>query len=800
MAVNAGATEKTPSVPQYFSWINNTNEGSTERQTLANLDFFHYLNKTYGMQLKIYAFDAGNLDNPGDGYGTFEDAKYKRQFPRGFRPIVDKAKESGIRLGIWGGPDGFGDTPEEEAARRELLVSLCRDYNFMLLKIDGVCGNLRPEKQAVFRDTLDECRSYCPDFILLNHRLDLGIAKDRSTTFLWEGAETYVDVFLTNVCTAPHHRARVMSRGYAPELKRLSEDHGVCISSCLDYWEDDMILQAFNRCMILAPEMYGNPWLLRDDELAKLARIYNLHGKYGSILVNGIELDEKYGMYAVSRGSESHRFLTLRNISWNTIEIPVKLDEEIGLTAGSKVLVKIQHPYEEVIGHFETGETVMIPVLPFRSCLVDIASDAADDAEDYITGCPYRRTTPGRFELLGLPGQTVTAKHYDGSGKLIGEKQVTFGEGGTGNEAPDYLCELLKTDVPVDAETLYETTVFTADNNSLEWRSLQRSGPSKIPEVNEARRMFFEQETYRLRGVEDNILFDGNPDTWFDGNSLAWHDMRLNGGVLRIDCGSVIEADTMEITCFCTYKSSLEKNPDGPDGVLKIVPIPEIGDTSPDLKQYTPFCLEQKEILAENIEVPSVKSPVHTLLMLNGDRVRVTYKLGNAPFRYVRLPQPMNRIYNVSFYKNGKLISLDHPRANNLFSPYAVEPVTAAWKNTVRLDSYVPGSYLCVGVEGKHGSNKVFAVAKIGDRYIGAPDRATSYPSNVWEFCVHYSDENNTFYIPMQQEYAGKDMEIYVLLMEGGQADITPQVYLAYDKDKRYSHEEYCADGTCAGK
>ena len=186
--------------------------------------------------------------------------------------------------------------------------------------------------------------------------------------------------------------------------------------------------------------------------------------------------------------------------------------------------------------------------------------------------------------------------------------------------------------------------------------------------------------------------------------------------------------------------------------------------------------------------------------MLNGDRVRVTYKLGNAPFRYVRLPQPMNRIYNVSFYKNGKLISLDHPRANNLFSPYAVEPVTAAWKNTVRLDSYVPGSYLCVGVEGKHGSNKVFAVAKIGDRYIGAPDRATSYPSNVWEFCVHYSDENNTFYIPMQQEYAGKDMEIYVLLMEGGQADITPQVYLAYDKDKRYSHEEYCADGTCAGK
>jgi len=30
----AGADQHTPSVPQYFSWINNTNEGSTEKQTL----------------------------------------------------------------------------------------------------------------------------------------------------------------------------------------------------------------------------------------------------------------------------------------------------------------------------------------------------------------------------------------------------------------------------------------------------------------------------------------------------------------------------------------------------------------------------------------------------------------------------------------------------------------------------------------------------------------------------------------------------------------------------------------------
>ena len=36
----SGADERTPSRSEYFSWINNTNEGSTEKQTLVNLAFF----------------------------------------------------------------------------------------------------------------------------------------------------------------------------------------------------------------------------------------------------------------------------------------------------------------------------------------------------------------------------------------------------------------------------------------------------------------------------------------------------------------------------------------------------------------------------------------------------------------------------------------------------------------------------------------------------------------------------------------------------------------------------------------
>jgi len=61
-AVFPGADENSPSRAQYFSWINNTNEGATESQTLANLAFFKYLHDEFGMVLDIYAFDAGAID------------------------------------------------------------------------------------------------------------------------------------------------------------------------------------------------------------------------------------------------------------------------------------------------------------------------------------------------------------------------------------------------------------------------------------------------------------------------------------------------------------------------------------------------------------------------------------------------------------------------------------------------------------------------------------------------------------------------------------------------------------------
>jgi len=342
----SGADEKTPSRAQYFSWINNTNEGATEEQTLINLDYFKWLHGTYGMEIRIYAWDAGNLDGASGTYGDPSSTpKLIKQFPHGYKPLTDKAAEFGCSMGIWGGADGFGDTPESEKARYDLIVSLCKDLGFMLFKFDTVCGKLREEKQKTFKNMIDECRKYVPDLIVLNHRNDLGDAEICATTFLWGGVETYIDVHIRNKNTASHHRACVLERGLVPGMKRLTEDHGVCLSSCLDYFEDDLIIQAFARSLILAPEIYGNPWLLRDDEQARLARIYNWHAKYRDILVDGMILPESYGQNAVSRGDSLTRLITLNNTDWTTAKVKLNITDEIGLAESDKeYVVKTLHP------------------------------------------------------------------------------------------------------------------------------------------------------------------------------------------------------------------------------------------------------------------------------------------------------------------------------------------------------------------------------------------------------------------------------------------------------------------------
>ncbi len=762
-----GADENTPSRAQYMTWINNTAEGSTEAQTLINLDFFKWLHDEYGMILDIYSFDTGNIDGVGYTYGSMESERFKRQFPNGFEPIYEKAKTFRCRLGIWLSPDGFGDTVVQERARTEMLAKLCRDYNFMLFKFDGYAGGwLRPEKQDAFIRMLKESRRYSPDLIVLNHRLELGKALPYVTTELWEGAETYIDVWMPNVQAATHHRAGALSRALPPRLTRLTEDCGVCLSSCLDYWEDDLVLQAFNRSLILAPEFYGNPWFLRDDEFPKLARLCNLHHRYRDILVSGIILPEKdYGPFAVSRGDDNTRFITLRNLTWEPVKYKVKLDASIGLTAEGNIELRRLHPSERILGQYKLGDVVEVEVLAFRSCLLMATTKAANEIG--VFGCDYEivRDIPAKpaiIKLLGLPGTKTSIKLSAGGrafskaildgdevNDIVNGKWVPIEFPGTPlkNAWHRKLGELKQCEVPSDAEALYEATCFAANNNALEVRSLQRSGPSNIPQVQKARNAFFQQQVFIDRGVWDKNLFDGRIDTFFNicrrWTDRAWADLgpwdpTINGGSLRVDFGEAITIDKLVIR---------KTNED-----FK----PEKAEVSTDLKKWIPIASHRE----------------------NQNDVVLTKFPADEPVRYLRIDDSPDHVAEIEGYRGAAKLQRSKWRASNLFGPYVKAPTIAAWSLSFMLNEASAGSYLAIPVIGRHGQECAYAALRIEGKYFGAPDRSLSYPSNVWEYCNAESDSDYTYYVPVTKGMLNKKIDVVVLILKGGSNDVKPEVWV----------------------
>jgi len=753
----------------YFDWISSQYEGSTEAQTLAQMDFFKWMNDEYGMKLDIYSLDVGNIDDgpytAGVGgvipnhYGSMRSESFRRQFPRGFQPLVDKAASFGARLGIWLGPDGFGDTPEEERARIDMLVRFCSEFNFILFKFDAVAGPLRPEKQGAFIRALEECRKVTPDLIVLNERVDLGSAAPSVTTNLWEGVETYIDVFSWNPGTAPHHRAGALAREVPPGLTRRLEDHGVCLSSCLDFWEDDLVLQAFNRGSILAPEIYGNPWLLRDDEFPRLARLLNLHRRNREILVHAIRLPEdRFGPQAVSRGDDRTRFLTLRNLSWDPISYSIRLDDTIGLTRGDEVEVRRFHPDEFIYGRFPRGSEVPVEVPSFRSCLLRVS--ALPSSEIGIEGCEYRveRDTPGKavkILLLGpaggragirlvAPGRRFVSAELEGRplpGLVEGKSAAVRFPGRPLRRAwHRRLIGLVEAPVPDDAEALYEATCFAADSDALEVRSLRRSGPTRVPQVRRAREMFFGQPMFVNRGIWCRNLFDGDMSTFFTA--------RLADRALRIDFGRLLSIDRLVMRVRNKY--DYDQNPD-----MHRFSEDSLAEVSADLREWIPIGSWRGEGTVATARIPA-----------------------DFPVRYVRISGAPRRLAEIEGYRAGEKLDRSHWRASNLFHAYGARPAVAAWSGALALDEVPRGGYLAVALEGIHGREGAFAAVRVDGRPRGAPDRAVSFPSNTWEYLNVDTESGYTYFFPLRPEDAGKRIETVVLVMAGGVNAFEPAVYL----------------------
>ena len=741
-------TETTPSKSEYFSWINNTNEGPTEAQTLVNLEFFKWLKDEYGMELDIYAFDAGTIDGK-RWYGSTTSPQFKSQFPNHFSRVYEAASKNGTRLGVWGGPDGFGETEASTQARSEQMVALCRDYNFALFKFDSVAGQLRDEKQEAFAKMMTECRKFSPDLILLNHRLNLGeIGTPHATTFLWEGLETYIDVHMWNKTPAIHSRAGALSRGLSPNLSRLTEDHGVCLSNALDYWDDELILQAFNRALILSPQIYCNPWFLRDDEYPKLARIFNLARKYGDILVSGKVLPERrYGPFAISRGNDETRLITLRNLGWKPKTYSLALNKELGILKmpnAEKFEVRQYHPTEKILGTFDYGAKVDITVDPFRSALLRVTSKP-----DWgLSGYEYEVVKDIKGQNLEISILSTISERND-------VKPLTDNTGLRTTDikptlpAHRKLGNLKRTPLPKDAAALYEATVFSANNNALEVQAIARSGLSEIPQVQAARKAFFEQKAFIDRGLWDKYLFDGDSSTQFYRSQrwlYNWNsdpDSTVMGGAFRLDLGQVEKLDEIILETSDIHTLQPLKLREG-----------IVAQVSTDLKNWTniSFLADKKMVL----QMPKSGFPV----------------------RYLRLAEAPLSLNEVNAAYKGQLLSRDLWTASNLFGDYSALNFSRSWATEFSLPEIAPDSYLTVAVPGHTGNEGVYAALRVNDKLIGAPSRSPSYPANSWELQVRPVDGNYSYYIPLKPEWAGANFEIVLLGQETAKA-IKPEVWIS---------------------
>jgi len=754
--------ENTPSKAIYFSWINHAWEGTDAIQTLANLDFFKWMNDEYGMKLDLYLIDAGTLDEGpecigklfGDNrYGSLDSKQFLRKFPDGLGPVSFKAGTFGCRLGMWLGPDGYGTSPDEARKRSEMLISLCREYGIELFKFDACCSDLATDNQQNFIHTMKECRKYSPDLIVLNHRISFNDeAKKQTTTWLWEGKETYIDVHFPGNITGTHHRTGTLSRGTVPKLQRLTEDHGVCISSCLDFWEDDLILQAFNRSLILAPEIYGNPWLLKDNEFAKLARIYNLHKLYNQILVNGINLPpERYGENAVSRGDSLTRIITLRNLTWLPKTVRVKLDSSIGLYGHRKVEVRQIHPVETILGNYIAGSEVTVNIQPFRACLLVVSGNQF--AEPGISGVDYeivknKTGEPVEINLCGFPGTRHRINLIDGSrmftratldGKsvigLISGKPINIRFEGEEFKL-DYhrkLADAIVVEMPADAEALYEATCFAADNNALEVRSLRRSGPTAIPAVQHARDCFFNRDAFINKGIWDKYLFDDDTSTFFKISP----SIKEKDKVFRVDFGSSTHIDSLVLT---ESKTS--------SGLL--------AECSANLMNWKPVTV------------------IH-----QGDQIKLMFSPDQMPLQYIRFKNSPESVAGIMGFFNGKELNRSGWKASNLFSSFEGRNFTKALQASFSLTEITEQSYLAIAIPGQYAPESVFAALRINGIPAGIPDRAVSFPSNTWEAPVSSDIKGNyTYYFPLEPGMAGKPINVIILGKNGSTDELHAEIWI----------------------
>ncbi len=781
----------------YFDWLCHDNSGPRESEVLANFAALRRLKELYGLRFDIYNSDAGLVESQGTYYPQFK-TNFISRFPAGLKPLAEGSKALGMRLGLWLGPDGFGEKPEEMAARREQLLSWVRDFNVGLFKMDTVVSELdHPDKYILEKkyqslaDALAEARRIDPGFVAINHRInDSPYMLTITDCLLWRGEETYIDVHISNETASLYNRDCSIGRELSSEFFgtpfRQFEDHGICFNTCLEKWEDDLVAQAFGRASVLSPEMYGTFFFLGDEDYPRLARLIQLHKQLESLLKTAYPLPG--GDIAHAAGASS--LVLVRNMTWEPALKSIPLDASIGLAAapGTALTVRQRHPWELLIKRAGEGAvvggTLQVELDPFSLRLIQI--DAAPPAEPIVAGVPHEiipGPDAGSFDvkLLGAAGRTVDVAFLNfgdgtvrtGSGQSVpaGDKPWSITFPGTPTAGPSFARLADLRDDPAaaaDGIRLAELAKFGIDDDALEIREMVRlkREPSKWAEIEACRAYMWD----KVVAAEGTFLsaFDGDPGTrWSDGfprrspftGSPAAY--RSDTSLWRIDLGRPTDLAKLELHVVRRTDAA----------VLEAV------ETSSDLRTWT---RTEGSSLAAAESIPaagSLRQRGKTIAIFDvdaGDKrpVVIAIPLARGPWRYVRI---RGRNFGVSeilgFDRAGRPLDRSGWRATNFLgeTPAPRRVLTAVHVPAGDL----PGREYAVAVTAGPAKfdpvDGVYIVALVDGRPVIPRHRAPSYPYHNYEWNSGAPKlAGLTFRLPIERAWKGKTVEFRIMMFGDG--------------------------------
>ncbi len=178
---------------------------------------------------------------------------------------------------------------------------------------------------------------------------------------------------------------------------------------------------------------------------------------------------------------------------------------------------------------------------------------------------------------------------------------------------------------------------------------------------------------------------------------------------------------------------------------------------------------------ANHVEVSAdLKKWTPARLVQDGRNIRIECDPGQ-PVRYIRTDLVPDKLAEIRGYAKGKELAREGWRVSWLFPPF--REVRKAWSLPFTLDHAPKGGYLTVACNGVHGPEGAWVGLRVDGRYVGAPDRAPSYPVSPWENPASLTSGNYSYFIPVTPDMVGKSCELVVMGFDPKQLDFIPDVW-----------------------